>query len=253
MCMCGKCVFQQRYVLTLLMHLALVNAYILRIVYNLAIHEMTVDKNVTGTHDECPEYTYEPVVQGVTRRWENQLESLTLYSFYIGYIVSHVPGGWLADKFGARPVMGMCMLIAIGANAVLPVCVRGLGDGSVAAVILRAILGLAQGPMIPCISTFIQKWIPTKERGFLGGVAFGGANLGTVIGGTLTGTMIQQSGNWALPFYVWSVVALVWFFFYAVWAYSTPQTHPFITDDEREYLESKIGAKTKFKVPWEKF
>lgn len=232
------------------MHFALVNAYILRVVYNLAITEMTVDDNVTNILDECPQYTYTPVVKEETRTWENRQESLTLYSFYIGYMIGHLPGGWLADSFGARPVMGTCMLVAIASNAVLPICVRSFGDGSIAAVVLRAILGAAQAPMVPCVSTFVQKWIPPEQRGFLGGMAFGGVSLGTVIGGMFTGIMIQQSGDWGLPFYVWSVVAFIWFVFFIIWAHSTPQNHPFITDEELQFLESKIGTKTKFKVPW---
>lgn len=54
-----------------------------------------------------------------------------------------------------------------------------------------------------------------------------------------------------MPFYIWSVVTLLW---YAVWlftVFSTPDSHPFITEKELDYLHENVeGTKQKVGVPW---
>ncbi|CAG9840302.1 unnamed protein product [Diabrotica balteata] len=248
-CLCGKFVLGQRYVLVIMMQLALLNAYHLRVVLNIAITEMIQDRN-NVTSQACPNYVYEPIenIEGGTFTWDHDMEAGILYAFFTSYFISHIPGGWLADKFGARHVMGTCMVVSSVVSILTPVAIQY--GSSWGAIILRIILGFAQGPMLPTISTFIQCWIPKHQRGFLGGIAFGGSNMGTVTGSILTGMMITGAKSWVVPFYVWGICALVWCFFYYVYVYSRPNLHPFITEEEKNYLITEVEQKTKFKVPW---
>ncbi|XP_050517726.1 putative inorganic phosphate cotransporter isoform X3 [Diabrotica virgifera virgifera] len=248
-CLCGKFTLGQRYVLVIMMQLALLNAYHLRVVLNIAITEMIQDRNNVTSH-ACPNYIYEPIeeIHGGTFKWNHDLEAGILYAFFTSYFISHVPGGWLADKFGGRHVMGTCMVVSSVVSILTPLAIQY--GSSWGAIILRIILGFAQGPMLPTISTFIQCWIPKHQRGFLGGIAFGGSNMGTVTGSILTGMMITGTKSWVVPFYVWGICSLVWCIFYYLHVFSRPVTHPFITEEEKNYLINEVEQKTKFKVPW---
>ncbi|CAH1101056.1 unnamed protein product [Psylliodes chrysocephalus] len=249
-CTFGKCVVYQRYIMVIFMQLALLNSYHLRMVLNIAITEMVAERNLTSKVNECPQYTYEKIeeVEGGTFPWDNEMEAIILYAFFTSSTISHIPGGWLADKIGGRHVMGTCLVISSLATIAFPTALQHFG--STAAIILRMILGFAQGPVIPTITTFIQCWIPKYQRAFLGGVAYGGYNLGTVTGSIFTGMIIKRTGSWMLPFYVWGFSSLVFCCFFYLFVFSRPSTHPFITEEELTFLETEVESRKSFKVPW---
>ncbi|CAH1101055.1 unnamed protein product [Psylliodes chrysocephalus] len=249
-CTFGKCVLYQRYVVVIFMQLALLNSYHLMMVLNVAITEMVAERNHTSKVNECPQYTYERIeeVEGGTFPWDNEMEAIILYAFYISSTISQIPGGWLADKIGGRHVMGTCLLISSCVTIVFPTALQY--GGSTAAITLRMVLGFAQGPVLPTIATFIQCWIPKYQRAFLGGVAYGGYNLGAVTGSLFTGMMIKRSGSWTLPFYVWGSLSLVFCTFFYLFVFSRPSTHPFITEEELKYLETEVEQRKSFNVPW---
>lgn len=248
-CVCGKFTIPQRYLMVLLLHLALLNSYHLRVVLNIAIVEMQAPKNHSSKVDACPMYKAEIVeVSEGKFAWPNSIEAFILYAFYIGYIFSHIPGGWLADKLGARWVLGTCLLVSIITNVLYPLAIKAFDYYG--AVILRVIIGFTQGPIYPSLASFMQCWIPQEERSLLGAIIFSGSNLGTVTGSILTGIMIHASNSWTLPFYIWSLVAFIWYIFFMIWVYSRPSSHRFITDEEFHYLHHRVEERKQFKVPW---
>lgn len=72
--------------------------------------------------------------------WSKTTQSTILASFFYGYIVTQIPAGWLADRFGGRRVFGIGMLIASICTLVFPVCAR-ISVNLVYA--LRVLLGLS--------------------------------------------------------------------------------------------------------------
>jgi MFS transporter, ACS family, solute carrier family 17 (sodium-dependent inorganic phosphate cotransporter), other len=66
-----------------------------------------------------------------------------------------------------------------------------------------------------------------------------GSLIGTVIGTALSGVLISAWG-WESVFYVFGSAAIVWFIVFTLICYSTPDTHPFITDKEKKFLEEEL-------------
>lgn len=63
--------------------------------------------------------------------------------------------------------------------------------------------------------------------------------------------MIGIAGDWTLPFYVWGILSLVWCAVSLVTVFSTPETHPFLTEKEVQYLQENIVKhKLPSKIPW---
>ncbi|WP_040467878.1 MFS transporter [Limosilactobacillus gastricus] len=79
--------------------------------------------------------------------------------FYIGYAISVLPGGMLADKFGYRR---MAMVAIIG-NLVVMVLMSFM-QGYWSGLILRVLLGLVSGPDLSACLGIITEWFDDTKR-----------------------------------------------------------------------------------------
>ncbi len=55
-------------------------------------------------------------------------------------------------------------------------------------------------------------------------------------------------GGWPLAFYIPGLMGVVWFIVWVFLVYDSPQTHPRISDDEKEYIITSIGDAKKISV-----
>lgn len=77
--------------------------------------------------------------------WDEKIQGLVLSSFFWGYVVTQMPGGMLADKYGGKATLGLGMLFSSVGTIITPVVARSYGPEAL--IILRLIIGLAQVPM----------------------------------------------------------------------------------------------------------
>lgn len=148
----------------------------MRNVLSIAITQMakktfTSDNVISG--EVCPsdnetfivDVSGEVSVEGVYE-WSEALQGVILSSFYWGYIITHVPGGMLVEKFGGK----MTLLAGIAATSVLtlftPLSIA-LG-GSTLLIINRVVMGLCQGFIYASVFGLLSTWIPLRERTTLG-------------------------------------------------------------------------------------
>ena len=87
-------------------------------------------------------------------------------AYYIGYVISHIPGGIVSSKFGAKYVLLASMGGTSLATLVTPIIVHNFEAAGF--IIVRIVSGLAEGIMIPALGTVIAAWIPLKERSTIG-------------------------------------------------------------------------------------
>jgi MFS family permease len=59
------------------------------------------------------------------------------------------------------------------------------------------------------------------------------------VGTALSGVLIDAWG-WESVFYVFGGTAIVWFIVFTLICYSTPDSHPFITEKEKKFLEEEL-------------
>lgn len=52
--------------------------------------------------------------------WTQEQQGWILSSFYVGYLLAHIPAGALADKFGGKWTVSMSVLITSICNALTP-------------------------------------------------------------------------------------------------------------------------------------
>ena len=121
-----------------------------------------------------------------------------------------------------------------------------------ALVALRVVMGLVLGVGIPSGYALLRAWAPPNERSTIL-VALNASNLGTVVTMPLASAIINGI-NWEAVFYIQGSFALVWFVFWVLLVYDTPEQHPFITAEERDFIVTAIGSgqdnARRLPMPW---
>lgn len=103
------------------------------------------------------------------------MQGVILSSFYYGYVVTHLPGGVLAEKFGGKYVLSLGILSTAICTLLTPVTI--VWGGAPALIALRVIEGMGEGTTFPAISVLLSSWIPLSERSKIGSIVFGGGQV----------------------------------------------------------------------------
>lgn len=240
--------------------LAIFNAYTMRVCLSLTITEMTIPqhKNHTAITDDLvckvediKDSTAVNSTSG-TYDWNESQQGIILSSFYWGYVLTHLPGGMLAEKFGGKYSLGLGILSTAIFTLITPLAVD-LG-GATALIIVRILMGLGEGTTFPALNAMLAQWTPPEERSKIGSMVFAGAQLGTVFTSSLSGIILHYSSiGWPAVFYVFGCGGILWFVVWIVVCYNNPSEHPFISEKEAKFLHERMSAHTHKKppaVPW---
>ncbi len=97
-------------------------------------------------------------------------------AFLLGYALCQVPGGMLADRYGAKRVLGWAALAWVAATL-------GMAGAGVVALLLagRFVLGVAEAPMFPAAARAIASWMPEGLRGRANGMVVAAIGLGSAV------------------------------------------------------------------------
>lgn len=107
--------------------------------------------------------------------WSESLQGVILASFYVGYVITHIPGGYLADKFGGKYTLSIGILSTAVLTLITPICI--VNGGAYTLIGLRILIGLGEGTTFPALSALLASWIPLSERSKLGALVFGGGQV----------------------------------------------------------------------------
>jgi sugar phosphate permease len=156
--------------------------------------------------------------------------------FFWGYLVSFMAGGWLANRFGAKRVTLVC-LILWGFFAIA----GGFTTDFYQLVATRVLLGLSEGPIWSSVSAILSQWFLKTERGRAFGIWNISIPIGALLAGPLSGFVLSYS-TWhamlvieGLPAWIW---AIVW------WRTipDSPQSAAWLGADERNALLNGLAA-----------
>ncbi|XP_076156171.1 vesicular glutamate transporter 2.2 [Alosa pseudoharengus] len=188
--------------------------------------------------------------------WDPETVGMIHGSFFWGYIVTQIPGGYISSRLAANRVFGAAIFLTSTLNMFIPSAAR-VHYGCV--IFVRILQGLVEGVTYPACHGIWSKWAPPLERSRLATTSFCGSYAGAVIAMPLAGILVQYSG-WSSVFYIYSSFGIVWYMFWILVSYESPADHPTITAEERAYIEESIGESAmlmgpadKFKTPWRKF
>ncbi|AGK53263.1 MFS transporter [Bacillus sp. 1NLA3E] len=169
--------------------------------------------------------------------WSATQFGLVSTAFFIGYAITMLPAGFLADKFGAGKVIVVGTLVWSLFTLLSPFA------GSIGLfVLIRAMVGVGQGVTLPSASSMVSKWVPKQESGRAQGFTLIGVPLGVAITMPL-GVYLIQHFNWQTIFYIFSILGPVWCLVWWKFGKDRPELHSKISKEEVAYIKAGQGTK----------
>lgn len=137
-------------------------------------------------------------------------KGLILSTFFYGYAISQVPGGWAAQRLGGRLVLLLSFLLWSLTCALVPPDPRKVKT----LVIARLLVGVAQGFIFPSIHTVLAQWVPPHERSRSVSLTMSGMYFGAAAGMLILPSLVQFKGPQAVflaEATLGGMWALIWF------------------------------------------
>ncbi|KAK9397456.1 vesicular glutamate transporter 1 [Crotalus adamanteus] len=198
----------RRYIIAILCGLGFCISFGIRCNLGVAIVSM-VNNNTVYEGDKV-------IVKKAEFNWDPETVGMIHGSFFWGYIVTQIPGGFIAQKFAANRVFGFAIVATSTLNMLIPSAAR-VHFGCV--MFVRILQGLVEGVTYPACHGIWSKWAPPLERSRLATTAFCGS------------------------------FGIFWYLFWLMVSYQSPAKHPTITEEERKYIEESIGESTTLMNP----
>ena len=152
--------------------------------------------------------------------------------FIFAYAFGQAIFGKIFDWVGTR--IGFALSIGIWSIAT---ALHAFAKGVLSLSIFRALLGVAEAGNWPGAAKANAEWFPTKERAFAQGIFNSGAAIGGIIAIPLIG-YLSIFMDWKLVFILIGVLGLLWLIPWLFLVKSPPKTHPWLSEDERQYILS---------------
>jgi len=166
---------------------------------------------------------------------ESALERKQIYAnismvFILSYAFGQAIFGKIFDWVGTR--VGFVLSIGVWS---LATAAHAMAQGVLSFSVFRAILGVAEAGNWPGAAKSNADWFPTKERALAQGIFNSGAAIGGIIAIPLIAYMTVYF-DWKMVFVVIGLVGLLWLIPWIILVKAPPKSHPWITDEEREYI-----------------
>lgn len=211
---------KKRYTILALLFLGWCLSYLDRMAMNVGIVEIAKDFNLS------------PSVMGIL-----------LSSFFAGYALMQLPGGWLADKFGSRKVIAIAMLFW----SVFTI-LTGMAWSLMTMIIVRFMFGLGEGGYPAASSKAISDVFPKKERTSAQTIMMSSNSLGGVIAPLIATPLLVWIG-WQNLFIA---IGILGFFVVALlWYYLNPKNMQVEFDEEETVQKASFKDVLKLRLSWQ--
>lgn len=99
-----------------------------------------------------------------------------MFAFYIGYVITQLPAGAIADRLGPRWILALSLMVP-GIMVFLMQFMTSTSMG----FWLRFVMGLFAGADMAAASRALTEWFPAKQRGVAWGFLMAGPSLGLLL------------------------------------------------------------------------
>ena len=171
--------------------------------------------------------------------WSESQVGLILGSFYFGYMITMILGGYLADKYGGKKVLGYALLIWSLFTIITPFFAY---QGLWWLILIRILMGLGEGVTFPSWHAIYARWIPFEERTRAVGFTNSGIAAGTLFGFAVTALIIANY-SWELVFYSFGLLGFFWYFFWNKMVTSFPENNKFLSEEELHHIKMEAPSK----------
>ena len=159
-----------------------------------------------------------------------QKYAIILNVFMVFYAIGQSVTGRVFDKVGTR--IGFVLSIFVWS---LSTMFHALARGVLSFSIFRGTLAVGEAGNWPGAVKSNAEWFPQQERAVAQGLFNAGASIGSVISPPLIAFMFIAIG-WKGPFVVVGILGLLWIIPWMLINKSAPESHPWITEEEKKYI-----------------
>ncbi|WP_371379490.1 MFS transporter [Sporomusa aerivorans] len=165
---------------------------------------------------------------------------VVLSTFFIGYAIMQLPGGWMADKFGSKKiVIGSLLLWSVFT------AFTGLAWSLGALIVIRLLFGLGEGAF-PCASfKGIAEYFPKSERPKMIGALLSSNYIGSAIAPLVIAPLLMYLG-WRQMFFTIGIAGIV---FIAVYWFLIKPAKVQEEEEQKAAGAPPISAKELLKIP----
>ncbi|KAK0422223.1 hypothetical protein QR680_007442 [Steinernema hermaphroditum] len=255
-----------RFRIVLLMMFAMLSSYTIR---NSSGLTMVCMVNATGlgaklsnptqtSMDECPSSFKQEGLDDSGYNgeflWSSSEQGLTFTAMSFGALLTTLPSGMLADKFGPK----LIALFSISAMALLSYLQPFLADFHLMAfTIANFLIGACGGCTTPCMTSLASRWFPKDERSTLNAIYTSGMQLAGVLIGLVAPLLCSSRvlGGWPLVYYVQAFMATAWATLWIPFVSNHVENNRRIGEVERGYITRNTVVRknqNKKMFPWRK-
>lgn len=155
---------------------------------------------------------------------------VVLSAFFWGYVVTQVPGGWLANRVGPTRVIWVALIIW-GLTSIA----QALSPSAAALIVCRVVMGLSEGVVWPSFAILFINWFPVAERARAAGLSLLALPISSVIMAPSAGWLIAR-WNWETMFVVQGLPAFVLAVFVALYLRDDPTQDRRLSSAELHYI-----------------
>ena len=139
---------------------------------------------------------------------------LLLSSFFAGYAIMQLPGGWLSDRFGARKVLIMSVIMWSIFTGL-----TGAAWSMFSMVIIRFLFGIGEGGFQPASSKIISQVFPQEKRAGAMSIMLSSGGIVALIIPILSVSLLTTIG-WRVTFVIigaiGAIIAVLYWYFIKV-------------------------------------
>jgi sugar phosphate permease len=172
---------------------------------------------------------------------------IVLSSFFAGYALMQIPGGWLADRFGFRKII----IIAVFAWSVFTI-MSGMAWSFMSLILIRFLFGLGEGSFFPSASKGIASWFPQNERSrAMSFMLTSGTIMGVIT--PIIGTQSMQSVGWRMIFYIAGAIGIIFVLLYVFFLKERKGSTVGITENPSTKSKAPLREVLKTPIIWNLF
>ena len=161
---------------------------------------------------------------------DNSDYAIMLNVFMATYAAGKFLSGKLYDKIGTR--LGFTVSIIVWS---LASAFHAFARGIITLSIFRGFLGLGEAGNWPGAVKSNGEWFPVKERAIAQGIFNSGASIGNVIAPFVI-VYLYSAFGWKTTYIILGAVGLLWVIPWLFLNKSTPEKHPWVTQEERDLI-----------------
>ena len=165
--------------------------------------------------------------------WDGETQGAVLSAFYYGYVLTQIPGAFMASRFGGTRVFAAGIFLAGIGTLLTPLT----ADRVWLLIVARVLTGFGEGVTYPAMATLVSKWAPASEKSATMAFCSSASAFSTACSLVISSEVMTHFG-WRSVYWGSGVLVFVWLVPFRIFVYDSPEECPGITPEELSVIHA---------------